>query len=1172
MRTTRLLTVILLLSCVLRVYLAFGGGQYFWPDESRYESSQYAVYHLARGEWRPAAEDLLGHADHLLFCWFGLPAALWEHFFGPNPHIVACYFSLFSVLAIYLVWRVARCAGAGEREALLAAFLAACANSLFFYSRHFFPYDISLCCMLVALRYALGPGSWRNSLLAGVAAGTGFLTYNGYWLLGGCVLVLHVLLGEGGWRRIFARAGLAGAGLVLPLALFLILGRIAGHDLTAEFRHNAATIIQGDFHLGYRLIVEYFWQTEGGMSLFWFGGSVIALILLVRERRLCRATWWLGGAALLAGGLVLLSDVVTKFVVYGRLVRELVPFLCLATAYAVERLAELRLISRRVMAGGMMAVVGIAAWNFSGPLRQVFPDDFRRLAAKVVFQQQRQELGVYRVVFDARLWGADLHAIPPPHVVVLRRRHPLQFLPYQYEGYTRQQRRDLNTHDISMRVVRLTDTETGNAISLPHGNALWGDYPGPVRMTLSFPQTPEGQGQPIVTSGRPFVGDFLYVIPEAAGQIRFGYDDWGGRSFTTEPLHVDATRPHELLVSMGSLYPAENATQVGPPELAQLRDYLLVVLDGKTIVSRRVPYHTVSPETITFGINFIKGSTADPAFLGSITRLARAGLDEVVGRIGPLMGPAVAARRPRLWQGAMGPVRMSVALPDVPVGEAQPLLAVGRPGKGDLIFWVRDTDGRIRLGFDRSAEGVVLSAPLSVPQGHVATFLLSLGSMMPPADSQDYLDNPSNRRLREIAYAAVNGQTGLWVNRPFDGPAEGVAFAANIVGSPAAGAYFTGDVLGLNPVDPSEVLTGSLKMVSMDELRENTWQGFPGPIRLKLRFADHPLNDREPIIVSGVNGRGDFLYVLYKTPGLIRFGFDHWGSEGLFSAPIEFDQGAEHEIMLSLGALLPQDGSFYDAYPAMLLVRNFLWVTFDGREVFALPAAFYPCTPRQITFGANLIGGTTCGPTFSAQVLSVEVMPMADIRAQVLDLFLKRPGTPSPEWQGYSGPVTMKVRFPDLAPGASEPLLTTGQTGAGDSLFLRREVDGRLQLGLDHWGERHLLLSEPFEAAAGSEHSLVVSVGSLFPPAYSDFYSIHPDFRSLLETVYVELDGRPVLQGQRPAFASQLDDINYGANFIGITVTGKVFSGRIDQVKPLAAQEILQRLARVTSGLPAGAR
>jgi hypothetical protein len=72
--------------------------------------------------------------------------------------------------------------------------------------------------------------------------------------------------------------------------------------------------------------------------------------------------------------------------------------------------------------------------------------------------------------------------------------------------------------------------------------------------------------------------------------------------------------------------------------------------------------------------------------------------------------------------------------------------------------------------------------------------------------------------------------------------------------------------------------------------------------------------------------------------------------------------------------------------------------------------------------------------------------------------------------------------------------------------------------------------------------------------------------------VYVELDGRPVLQGQRPAFASQLDDINYGANFIGITVTGKVFSGRIDQVKPLAAQEILQRLARVTSGLHAGAR
>ena len=46
-----------------------------------------------------------------------------------------------------------------------------------------FPYDISLCAMLTALWLGLGRWSRRNSVLVGVAAGLGFLVYNGYWLL-----------------------------------------------------------------------------------------------------------------------------------------------------------------------------------------------------------------------------------------------------------------------------------------------------------------------------------------------------------------------------------------------------------------------------------------------------------------------------------------------------------------------------------------------------------------------------------------------------------------------------------------------------------------------------------------------------------------------------------------------------------------------------------------------------------------------------------------------------------------------------------------------------------------------------------------------------------------------------------------------------------------------------
>jgi hypothetical protein len=57
-------------------------------------------------------------------------------------------------------------------------------------------------------------------------------------------------------------------------------------------------------------------------------------------------------------------------------------------------------------------------------------------------------------------------ALPPTEgVVLLARPHPLQFLPYQYEGYTPAERAALRAIDIRMRLVevraRLPDSYQG---------------------------------------------------------------------------------------------------------------------------------------------------------------------------------------------------------------------------------------------------------------------------------------------------------------------------------------------------------------------------------------------------------------------------------------------------------------------------------------------------------------------------------------------------------------------------------------------------------------------------------------------------------------------------------------------------------------------------------------
>ena len=609
------LWLLLLFSYALRVVLACSGGEGFWPDENRYEVVRDAVYHLARKQWRTALYEIFGHADHILFRWVGLPMASLEEAVGRHPALAASYFGLFSVLAIYLIWAVARRAGARESEAFWAAFLAACANSLFYYSRHYFPYDSSLCALLWALWLALGPWSPRNSFLTGVAAGIGFLDYNGYWLLGGVILILHTLIGNGGLRRIAARAACAGAGLALPIVLMIGLGMALGYKLIASMLLFSGTVVQGDFHQGYRVIAEYLWHAEGGLLVLWLAALAYAVWGACREGRWGRLSWYCGALGLLGGGLVLFSDIIPKFVVYGRLTRGLVPFLCLGAAAGIVRMLDGLGGAGRRRAGATIALAAVvcAAVNFATPFRQVFPDGFCSLAAREIDRQPPGTgFGFYRILFAETLWGKRLDVPPPPYPVFLRRRHPMQFRPYQYEAYSAAQRAAINGNDVSMRIIRLP-------ASFRRADPQWDGYPGPVRLSLIFPSGSPRIAEPLLTLGRPDAGDFLFVRYEDETHIAFGLDDWGGDAQVSEPIAIDYHQRHEVVLSAECLLPPEGSDLYRrEPEWNSWRHRLLVILDGRVVFLVRQDFHPVKPDKILFGINLIGGSTTQASFSGEV--------------------------------------------------------------------------------------------------------------------------------------------------------------------------------------------------------------------------------------------------------------------------------------------------------------------------------------------------------------------------------------------------------------------------------------------------------------------------------------------------------------------------------------------------------------------------
>lgn len=952
------LALVLLVSFGLRIWLISLGGQGFWADEDRYTDGRNAAAELLHGQWSEAVQELLGHPDHTGFRWMSVPPGLVEVLAGPQPKLVACYFALFSVLAIYLIWAIARRSGSGEAEALWAAFLAATANSLFYYSRHYFPYDIALCAMLAALWLGLGPWSWRNSLLAGVWVGLGFLVYNGYWLLGGCVLILHTVLGQGGNRLLVARAAWSGAGLLGTLLVLLGLGRIAGHNLAAE-DYLWGVAARGDFPFGHRVIGGYLWFGEGGVLVIWLAALAYALAGARRDRRLGRLAWSAGGLALVAGGLWILSDVVPLFTVQGRRVRCLVPFLCLAAATGITRFLDLRGRTRRLWSWVIaLLVLGAAARNFSIPIRQVFPTQFLRQAARLI--DGSDGFFAYRVAFAETLWGLPLDDLLPSSAPILQAPHPLQFRPYQYEGYDTAQRADINRHDVSMRLFRIpTD--------LVDAARRWAGYPGPLSWSVIFPSNRMSLAEPIVSTGRNGRGDFLFVRYIDRQHVAFGLDHWGSGAAISPPVAIDYGIPHQMEVTMGSLLPpAGGDFYLKAAEFRAWPNQVLVMLDGRVVFHWMQATWPASPREIMLGVNLIGGTAAQQSFSGQILRVSAAHPAEIdSGLRGPVLGALVESLTARVSPAAarsagarldprgvsLGDITghgervaaVSFSLPPAAATLGQPLLAFTRSDGGLGLLAIRRSPRGLEVGWRDS--GGWWWAPLPADPGRRTVTAAVQWSRMENKGAA-----PVSARLRHLA-AMIAVDDSLYPHpnpQFFDVPLRDVAAWRD----PAPVAGVTTAVFAGEAKAPPTVRALALPR---DESQ------LPRHFRLAVRFPTNRPGRNEPLVTAGKTGAADGIYVHYESPGAVRIGYDHWGAEGAVSDPVPVAIGAYQILEIELGR-----GSWKEPDGGRITVK------LDGQPVLSESGDLYPAESGDVVLGRNPIGLSTSDAEFTGEIFPIE--------------------------------------------------------------------------------------------------------------------------------------------------------------------------------------------------------
>ncbi len=300
-----------------------------------------------------------------------------------------------------------------------------------------------------------------------------------------------------------------------------------------------------------------------------------------------------------------------------------------------------------------------------------------------------------------------------------------------------------------------------------------------------------------------------------------------------------------------------------------------------------------------------------------------------------------------------------------------------------------------------------------------------------------------------------------------------------------------------------------------------------GPVEMTVRLPSNALGSTQPLVVTGRGAHADFAYIYYTDSGSAQLGFSHLGDPApVMSQPIALDYGVPHRISISMGSLYPPSTHPYFAHwkdPAVRAAKQTLRLAVDGVPYLETAEPFYEASPGVVAFGENPISDYA-GRKFTGDILDIQ---------------RREPSPPAPLFAG-GGLVRMAFVLPEGKAGRREPLLETGNGGAGDLLLISYEDDTHARLGFQHAGSE-LILSEPLAVVPGRIQLLEASLGSFYPAT--------PDAGDLARALIVRFNGR-LVWAQEEKF-HPASPVAIGKNALTGDVCGPSFTGKLVAIQPM---------------------
>jgi hypothetical protein len=291
-----------------------------------------------------------------------------------------------------------------------------------------------------------------------------------------------------------------------------------------------------------------------------------------------------------------------------------------------------------------------------------------------------------------------------------------------------------------------------------------------------------------------------------------------------------------------------------------------------------------------------------------------------------------------------GPVEIRLRFPAKGGGVIEPLVVTGNSFLADYVFVHYLEPGLIRFGLEHTSRGTWTSHPVEIDPGVEHTLVVKMGSLYPPRDhpAHDGLSEAErNERLTEVRII-LDGRTALRASVVcYDSTDWSPSIGTSQPGRPAFKQDFSGRISSWRRWSAAEAAVAPAAS---------------GRMHLVLALPEFVRAHSEPILSSGIEGRGDLIYCRYLDARRVVLGHDQWGRGGWESAPIELVPGEKVELDISCPPLL-RPGA-----PSRLAIR---W---NGRLIVDQAEAFHPSRPEDVRVGVNAIGASTAEAAFTGTI------------------------------------------------------------------------------------------------------------------------------------------------------------------------------------------------------------